>query len=75
MDFDKIIGKYSKVGKIENFKGSKNKIMKLTYARKLIEWIQNKIECPIYYVNSTTKSKSFLNISLDSFKKSVLDNY
>jgi len=75
MDFDKIIGKYSKIGKLENFKASKIKIMKLNYARKLIEWIQNKIECPIYYVNSITKSKSFLNISLNSFKKSVLDKY
>ena len=75
MDFDKTIGRYSKVGKLENFKGSKIKIMKLTYARKLIEWIQNKIECPIYYVNSTIKSKSFLNISLNSFKKLVLDKY
>ncbi len=75
MDFNKIIGKYSKIGKFKNFKGSKIKIMKLNYARKLIEWIQNKIECPIYYVNSTTKSKSFLNISLNSFKKSVLDKY
>ncbi|MFX1494353.1 MAG: 6-hydroxymethylpterin diphosphokinase MptE-like protein [Promethearchaeota archaeon] len=75
MDFDKIVGRYSKIGKLENFKGSKIKIMKLTYAKKLIEWIKNKIECPIYYVNSTTRSKSFLNISLNNFKKSVLNKY
>ncbi|MFX0024947.1 MAG: 6-hydroxymethylpterin diphosphokinase MptE-like protein [Candidatus Hermodarchaeota archaeon] len=75
MDFDKIIGKYSKVGKLENFKGSKIKIMKLTFAKKLIEWIKNQIECPIYYVNSTTKSKNFLNISLNSFEKLVLNKY
>ncbi|MGB5910333.1 MAG: 6-hydroxymethylpterin diphosphokinase MptE-like protein [Promethearchaeia archaeon] len=75
MDFDEIIGKYSKVGKFRNFKASKIKKMKLNYAKKLIEWIQNRIKCPIYYVNSTTKSKNLLNISLNGFKKSVLDEY
>jgi len=75
MDFEELIGKYSKVGKNWNFKASKIKKMKLNYAKKLIEWIKNRIKCPIYYVNSTTKSKNLLNISLNDFKKSVLDEY
>lgn len=75
MDFDDIIGKYSKVGRKVDYKASKIKKKKLAYAKMLLQWIQNKIKSKIYYVNSGAKNSSFLNITLDEFKSLVLDNY
>jgi len=75
MDFDKIVGKYSKIDKFSNFKASKVKRRKLKYAKYLIEWIQKELPCPIYFVNSFAKSKKFNNLTLFEFKKLVIDNF
>ncbi|MFX1234972.1 MAG: 6-hydroxymethylpterin diphosphokinase MptE-like protein [Promethearchaeota archaeon] len=75
MDFDKIVGKYSKIDKLNNFKASRIKRKKLKYAKFLLEQIQKQIVCPIYYVNSTTKSKRIHNLTLSEFKEFVLDKF
>ncbi|MFX1354641.1 MAG: hypothetical protein ACFFGP_11810, partial [Promethearchaeota archaeon] len=75
MDFDKIIGKYSKIDKSSNFIASKVKRRKLRYAKYLIEWIQKELPCSIYFVNSFPKSKKFNNLNLYEFRKLVIDKF
>lgn len=71
MDFDKMVGKYSKIEKLNNFKASRTKRKKLKYAKFLLQWIQNQIQCPIYYVNSIKNTKKLNNLTLGEFKKLV----
>ncbi|MBY9002725.1 MAG: DUF115 domain-containing protein [Candidatus Lokiarchaeota archaeon] len=65
MDFENIVGKYSKPHFQGNIEGSSTKIKKLKYAFDLLKWISKKIENEIILVNSKTKSNFFRNISLD----------
>ena len=52
MDFQNIIGKYSKLELYENQEGNAIKIKKLKFATDLIEWIMHLINNEIYFVNS-----------------------
>ncbi|MFX1496603.1 MAG: 6-hydroxymethylpterin diphosphokinase MptE-like protein [Promethearchaeota archaeon] len=72
MDFDKIVGKYSKIDKYNNFKASRTKRKKLKYAKFLLEWIQSQIPCPVYNVNSNKSTKKLNNLTLFEFKKFVI---
>jgi len=73
MDFNGIIGKYSKQEMTKNQKSSPIKYKKLQYAIKLIEWLKKEIKNEIYFVNSKTSSKEFKYISIKEFKKLILD--
>ncbi|MHA1670118.1 MAG: 6-hydroxymethylpterin diphosphokinase MptE-like protein [Promethearchaeota archaeon] len=65
MDFENIVGKYSKPHFQGSMVGSSIKIKKLKYAFDLLKWISKKIECEIILINSKTKSNFFRNIPLE----------
>jgi len=67
MDFETIIGKYSKLEMKKDQKANPIKKKKLRYALKLIEWIQAKIQNDIYYVNSNIKSQKLIYLSIEEF--------
>ena len=69
MDFDNIIGKYSKLNLKKNLEGTKNKIKKLRYGIELLEWIKPRIKNEVYVVNSNIFSDKFNNISVSDLLK------
>ena len=69
MDFQNIIGKYSKLDVNENQEGNAIKIKKLKFAIELIEWIMHLIKNEIYFVNSKFISDKFNYLSIEEFKK------
>ena len=71
MDFNKIIGKYSKPEMVKDEEGDDVKIKKLQYAVKLIEWLQKQIKNKLYFINSKVVSKEFNNVSIERFKELI----
>ncbi len=71
MDFQNIIGKYSKLNINENQEGNAIKIKKLKFAIELIEWIMHLIKNEIYFVNSKFISDKFNYLSIEEFKKII----
>jgi uncharacterized Rossmann fold enzyme len=69
MDFDNIVGKYSKLGINENYKGTESKIMKLKYGIELLEWIKPKVRNKVFFVNSKNISDKFSYISVGELLK------
>lgn len=72
MDFQNIIGKYSKLDMNENQEGSAVKIKKLKFAIRLIEWLSHLMKNEIYFVNSKFISDKFKYLSIEEFKKKVI---
>ncbi|TFF85965.1 MAG: DUF115 domain-containing protein [Promethearchaeota archaeon] len=74
MDFNKIVGKYSKPEFSRNKKANETKRKKLIYAKKLIEELVDKMDNDIYFVNSLTSSdsKQFKYISFKEFENKVV---
>jgi len=68
MDFNHIIGRYSKPEMTKNKEANPIKIKKLDCAIKLIEWFKYKIENEIYFVNSKVESNKFNYLSVEQFK-------
>ncbi len=68
MDFSNVIGKYSKPEIKENKVGDDIKIKKLSYAVQLLEWLFERIDNPIYFLNSKKVSERFDYLSLEDFK-------
>lgn len=64
MDFDNIIGKYSKLNIKNNLEGTRIKKKKLQYGIELLEWIKTKIKNEIFFVNSKIISDKFNFISV-----------
>jgi uncharacterized Rossmann fold enzyme len=76
MDFNNIIGRYSKPELTEHQVASPAKLKKLRYAIKLVEWFKTQVVNEIYFVNSKFESKYFKNfksISTSEFKKMLLN--
>ena len=71
MDFNKIIGKYSKPEMVKDKEGDDVKIKKLEYAVKLIEWLQKEIKNKLYFINSKVVSKEFNNVSIERFEELI----
>jgi len=69
MDFNEVIGKYSKPHFRSNLKSNKTKRKKLQYAIKLLEWIHPKLRNEIFFVNCKKLINSFNYISLVEFMK------
>ena len=67
MDFKTSVGRYSKLEMKKDQKASPIKKKKLQYALKLIEWIQNRIQNDMYFVNSEIISKKFMYLSIKEF--------
>ena len=73
MDFGEKIGKYSKPEMTDNQNANPIKLKKLQYAVELIEMIIKKIKNKIYFVNSNVISNKFKYISIEEFKKLILE--
>ena len=73
MDFNNIIGKYSKPEMKENQKGTPTKLKKLKYAVKLLDWLSNEIKNDIIFINSESPLKKKYSITLKEFEKIIID--
>jgi hypothetical protein len=69
MDFNNIIGRYSKPNMSKDEMGSTNKVKKLNYAAKLIKWVDKRISNQIYFVNSKPIENNFKSVSIKQFKE------
>lgn len=67
MDFGDIIGKYSKPSFTEHYRGTPSKLKKLRYAVKLIEWLKERINNDIFFLNSKLSSKRFKYLTFEEF--------
>ena len=74
MDFNDIIGKYSKTEIEENYKASPIKLKKLQYALQIVEWLLNRIKNPVYIINSKIISDNLKNLTLEMLKEKFLEN-
>ncbi|MFO7796590.1 MAG: 6-hydroxymethylpterin diphosphokinase MptE-like protein [Promethearchaeati archaeon] len=74
MDFNKIVGKYSKPEFIRNRKANEIKRKKLIYAKKLIEELVDQMDNDVYFVNSLSNSdsKQFKYISFKEFENKLV---
>lgn len=71
MDFDKIVGKYSKLEIKRNHIANSIKLKKLEYGLKVIEWLLPQIKNPVYIVNSKIDSVNLKYLTLEMFKKKI----
>jgi uncharacterized Rossmann fold enzyme len=74
MDFNDIVGKYSKPEIEKNHKASPIKLKKLQYALQIVEWLLNRIKNPVYIINSKVISDKIKNLTLEMFKEKILEN-
>ncbi len=74
MDFNDIIGKYSKPEIEENHRASPIKLKKLQYALQIVEWLLNRIKNPVYIINSEIISDNLKNLTLEMFKEKILES-
>ena len=74
MDFNDIIGKYSKPEIHQNHKANPIKLKKLQYALQIIEWLLIRIKNPVYIINSKIISDDLKNLTLEMFEEKILDN-
>jgi uncharacterized Rossmann fold enzyme len=68
MDFDGIVGKYSKPNKEKNYLADPIKLKKLQYALQIIEWLIPKVRIPLYLINTKPISNKFRYLTLEAFK-------
>ncbi|MFW9824377.1 MAG: 6-hydroxymethylpterin diphosphokinase MptE-like protein, partial [Candidatus Thorarchaeota archaeon] len=71
MDFNNIVGRYSKLNIERNQEASRLKKKKLRIAVELIKWIRNRIKNDIFFVNSVHDFNQYKNISIEEFFKIV----
>ena len=67
MDFNEIIGRYSKPNLTQHHQGTPLKLKKLDYAVKLIEWLIEKISNEIFFLNSKIASPRFKYLTIKEF--------
>ncbi|NVM19733.1 MAG: DUF115 domain-containing protein [Candidatus Lokiarchaeota archaeon] len=72
MDFNNIVGKYSKLEMERNHVADPIKLKKLQYGLKLIEWLLPKINNPVYFVNSKIDMVNLKCLTLEMFKNKYL---
>jgi len=69
MDFDEIVGKYSKPNNEKYYLAGPIKLKKLQYALQIIEWLISKIKIPLYLINTKPISDKFKYLTLEAFKE------
>jgi uncharacterized Rossmann fold enzyme len=69
MDFNDIVGNYSKPNHDKNYLADPIKLKKLQYALQIIEWLIPKIKIPMYLINSKPISDKFNYLTLKAFKE------
>ncbi|TFG06201.1 MAG: DUF115 domain-containing protein, partial [Promethearchaeota archaeon] len=71
MDFNKVIGRYSKPNMSKDEVGSPLKVKKLGYAVELIKWITERINNDIYFVNSEPLDGNLKYLSIQEFEELI----
>jgi len=69
MDFNDIVGIYSKLNHEKNYLADPIKFKKLQYALQIIEWLIPKIKIPLYLINTTPISDKLNYLTLEAFKE------
>ena len=69
MDFNDIVGNYSKPNREKNFLADPIKLKKLQYALQIIEWLIPKVKIPMYLINTKPISDKFNYLTLEAFKE------
>ncbi|GAG83189.1 unnamed protein product [marine sediment metagenome] len=72
MDFNNIVGKYSKPDVEKNYIAEPIKLKKLQYGLQIIEWLLTKIENPVFIVNSKIATVNLQYLTLEKFKNKVV---
>ena len=72
MDFNNIIGKYSKPFMNQNMEANPIKKKKLEFAVQLLQWILKKIRNQFFFVNSKSVCEDFNYVSLEEFKRVMM---
>lgn len=65
MDFNEIIGKYSKPFFTEHHQGTPSKLKKLRFAVRLIEWLIKRMDNEIFFLNAKCASKRFKYLTVE----------
>jgi uncharacterized Rossmann fold enzyme len=68
MDFNNIVGKYSKLEIEKNHIAEPIKLKKLQYGLQIIEWLLTKVKNPVYIVNSKIATVNLQYLTLEKFK-------
>ncbi len=71
MDFNEIVGRYSKPTLKSNQIATPIKKKKLDYAFKLITWLAPRITNKLYFVNSSMKGEDFKPVTIDQFLNQI----
>jgi uncharacterized Rossmann fold enzyme len=74
MDFNSIVGKYSKPEMQEDQVAEPIKLKKLQYGLDIIEWLLPQIKNPIYFVNSQIGNERVKNLTLKMFENKIIEN-
>jgi len=69
MDFNDIVGNYSKLNHKKNYLADPIKLKKLQYALQIIEWLIPKIKIPLYLINTIPVSDKLNYLTLEAFKE------
>jgi len=73
MDFNDIVGKYSKIEVEKNHLASPIKLKKLQYGLEIINWLLPQIKNPVYIVNSKVDIVNMKHLTLEMFKDKILE--
>ena len=69
MDFNDIVGKYSKPNHEKYYLADPIKLKKLHYALQIIEWLIPKVKIPMYLINTKQISNKFNYLTLEAFRE------
>ncbi|NVM44619.1 MAG: DUF115 domain-containing protein [Candidatus Lokiarchaeota archaeon] len=72
MDFNDIVGKYSKIEIERNHLANPIKLKKLRYGLEIIDWLLPQIRNPVYIVNSKIDIVNLKHLTLEMFKNKIL---
>lgn len=73
MDFNKIVGKYSKPDMERNHVADPIKLKKLQYGLEIIKWLLLHIKNPVYFVNSKIDALNLKKLTLEKFKNKIIE--
>lgn len=73
MDFNDIVGKYSKLDMERNHVADPIKLKKLQYGLRILEWLLPQIKNPVYFVNSQIEAVNLKSLTLEMFKDKIVE--
>jgi uncharacterized Rossmann fold enzyme len=72
MDFNTVVGRYSKPEMQKDRVATPIKLKKLQYGIKIIDWLLPQIKIPVYFVNSQHDHSKLNNLTLHEFEKKIM---